>query len=160
MLRLLSILLLLFSCEYAQAKCNITAEAVVGFLDFEIEGCNVVGDLKDNGKGLSGEFTVDLKKLDTDLDLRNDHMKNKYLEVDKYPTAKMVLEQVPYGAKTFAGSLTLHGVTKKVSGKVLKAEKGKLETEFKVNILDFGVEKPGYKGVVIGETVAISVSVP
>lgn len=143
---------------FAASTCEIRAEAVVGVLDFDVTGCAVTGDMIETSDGITGKFEVDLNKLDAGLDLRTDHMKNKYLEVSKFPSTKMELEKIPYGSKTFKGNLTLHGVTKPVSGDVIEASAGKLVASFKVKITDFGIEKPGYKGIVVGENIGILVS--
>lgn len=156
---LLVICAFLFSFS-AFSNCKIEAKAVVGILDFEIEGCSIDGKLVESGGHLSGTFTVDLTKLDTGVDLRNSHMRDKYLEVKKYPTARMRLEPIKFGAEKFKGFLTLHGKELPIVGKVHKATKDELRASFSVRITDFGIDKPGYKGIVIGETVNISVILP
>ena len=156
---LVGILGLLFALS-AYSNCQIEAKAVVGILDFEIEGCSIDGKLVESGGHISGTFTVDLTKLDTGIDLRNRHMKEKYLEVDKYPIATMRLEPIKIGANKFKGHLKLHGKELPVNGTVLKSSKDELRATFSIKITDFGIEKPGYKGVVIGETVNLFVVVP
>ena len=80
----------------------------------------------------TGTVTVDLKSLDTGIDLRNKHMCEHQLETDKYPTAAFALKKVSalgdtasdsgqaarisltagQPAKvTIAGSMTVHGAS-------------------------------------------------
>lgn len=66
-------------------------------------------------------FEVDLASIDTGIQLRNEHMRDNFLETHKYPKAKFVLKQIkPNTAKladgvttklTGKGDLTIHGVT-------------------------------------------------
>ena len=69
---------------------------------------------------------MDLRTLDTGISLRNNHLRDHYLEVDKEPgydkaiLSDIVLQGVnadaPQGNGSFAGSLTLHGVKKTING--------------------------------------------
>lgn len=147
------------SIAVAGGKCKVTGEAAVGFLDLEINGCEIGGTLKKSGGKLSGTFTVDLNKLDTGLSLRNKHMKEIYLETKKYPKAKLVLKPIKNGDKTFNGSFTLHGKTKLVTGKVLHASNDKLEASFEVNIKDYNIQEPSFKGIIIGDVLTVFATV-
>lgn len=148
------------SWDLLAAECKIDAEAVVGFLEFSIEGCDIKGDLIEKNGTFSGNFSVDLTKLDTGLSLRNRHMRDKYLKTKDNPTATLKLVPVKYGAKTFDADLRLNGKTRPIKGTVLSAEKGALHVKFKVDITDYGIDKPGYKGVVIGEKINVLVRIP
>ncbi|HEX2866763.1 MAG TPA: YceI family protein [Ignavibacteriales bacterium] len=66
-------------------------------------------------------FEVDLRTLDTGIGLRNRHMREDYLETDKYPMAsfkgKIVkAEKMPSGIfkVTAQGDMSIHGVTRPV----------------------------------------------
>src|SRR2546426_700062 len=75
-----------------------------------------------------GTLDVDLRTIDTGINLRNEHLREKYLEVDKGAGYdKAVLSEIdlkglkpdaPEGKGSFTGSLMLHGVKKTVSGPV------------------------------------------
>src|SRR5436190_9865654 len=77
---------------------------------------------------LEGSLAVDLRTLDTGISLRNEHLRENYLEVDKGAGYdKAVLSEIalkglnpesPEGKGTFSGSLALHGAKKMVSGPV------------------------------------------
>jgi polyisoprenoid-binding protein YceI len=76
--------------------------------------------------GFDGSLAVDLRSIDTGIALRNDHLREKYLEVDKgagYEQAVLsdvsaagVNADAPTGKGSFTGSLMLHGVKKTVTG--------------------------------------------
>jgi polyisoprenoid-binding protein YceI len=118
-----------------------------------------------------GNLAVDLRTLDTGIDLRNDHLREKYLEVDKgagYDQA--VLSDVelqglnpdaPQGKGTFSGSLMLHGVKKTVTGSVEVRAAGtglRVRASFPVNLPDYNIDKPRYLGVGVKDTVQVTVT--
>lgn len=132
------------------------------------------GGMKIEGKTSELNFTdgkivrvsVPLGNLDTGMSLRNKHMKEKYLEVDKYPNADLALPKdqlkIPSnGVQKANGTFTLHGVTKakEFTYKVEKSGDGyKVEGWFGVNILDHGIAEPGYLGVKVKPNVDVDVS--
>ena len=71
-------------------------------------------------RAFDGSLAVDLRTLDTGIGLRNEHLRENYLEVDKGPgfeTAtlseidlKGFNADAPEGKGSFTGLLTLHGV--------------------------------------------------
>lgn len=152
MYRILLIMLLLKSnFAIADGECKINAEAIIGVLEFEITGCKIDGALIYAGNHLSGAFAVDLKGLDTGVNTRNKHMREKYLEVESYPIAAVELKPMPLSAKTFDAVVLLHGKSKEIKGKVLEASPTELKVQFQIDITDYGIEKPGYKGIVVGQ---------
>ena len=118
-----------------------------------------------------GSLAVDLRTVDTGIDLRNDHLKEKYLEVDKgagYDQAVLsdvVLQglnaDAPAGKGSFTGSLMLHGVKKTVTGTVEIRQDGtgrRVRASFPVNLPDYNIDKPRYLGVGVKDTVQVSVT--
>jgi polyisoprenoid-binding protein YceI len=118
-----------------------------------------------------GSLAVDLRTLDTGISLRNDHLREKYLEVDKAPGYdKAVLSEIdlkglkadaPDGKGAFTGSLTLHGVKKTVTGpvEVRKAGTGlRVKASFPVNLSDYNISEPSYLGVGVKNTVQVEVT--
>lgn len=115
-------------------------------------------------KGVA-EFSLD--SLDTGIELRNQHMKEKYLQTKEFPLATLTLteaavgDQFPQtlaidGEKPFQGKLKLHGVEKDVSGK-FSGKDGKISAKFQVKISDFGIDVPSYLGVTVTDTVDVTV---
>ena len=76
---------------------KFTAVGKPGFLKIrgESKGQFPKGSIKIEKDSVTGEFDFDLKNLDTGIELRNTHMKDKYLEVAKFPSAKLVLKDFP-----------------------------------------------------------------
>ena len=120
---------------------------------------------------LDGSLAVDLRTIDTGISLRNDHLREKYLEVDKgagYDQAvlsEVVLQglnvDAPLGKGSFTGSLMLHGVKKTVTGPVEIRQGGtawRVRASFPVNLPDYNIEKPRYLGVGVRDTVQVSVT--
>jgi polyisoprenoid-binding protein YceI len=82
-----------------------------------------------DGEGLQGDtdldasrfhFEVDLASLDTGIGLRNRHMRDRFLETDRFPFATFTgrvlsLESLAGGGfrATAAGDLSIHGVTRR-----------------------------------------------
>lgn len=116
-----------------------------------------------NGK-LDGHFRVDLSTLDTGIDLRNTHMREKYLEVDKFPHAVLAFRKVPIAAngseEVFGGRLDLHGHSRpvEVSAKVERSgPRIRIAAHFTLLLTDYGVAIPSYKGITVAKRVALDV---
>jgi polyisoprenoid-binding protein YceI len=120
---------------------------------------------------LEGSLAVDLRTIDTGISLRNDHLREKYLEVergagyDKAVLSAIALKglnpDAPEGKGSFTGSLTLHGVTKTVSGpvEVRKAGAGlRVKAAFPMNLPDYNIPEPRYLGVGVKNTVQVDVT--
>jgi len=121
--------------------------------------------------GFDGSLAVDLRTIDTGIALRNDHLKEKYLEIDKgagYEQAVLsdvVLQglnaDAPTGKGSFTGSLMLHGVKKTVTGpaEIRQAGTGwRVRASFPVNLPDYNIDKPRYLGVGVKDTVQVDVT--
>jgi polyisoprenoid-binding protein YceI len=119
----------------------------------------------------NGELTVDLRTLNTGIDLRDDHLRNEYLEVGKGEGfSAAVLSAISLGnvdpdtvqGKTaFTGMLLLHGVKKQIAGQAdIKRSAGsmRIDASFPVTLTDFGIAKPQYLGVGVKTEVQVKVS--
>ena len=110
---------------------------------------------------LSGTITTDLNQADTGISLRNKHMKEKYIEVQKYPEATLFFENLSVSATEFSATLTLHGVKKHISGRVqLKEDKQKISgnLEFPIKLSEFQIAIPSFAGITVAEEVIITAS--
>lgn len=142
-------------------KVEFSAVGNPGFLRINGKGAHAEGKLSEAGGVLSGELFVALDAFDTGMGLRNDHMKDKYLETKKFPKAsfKLAPYKISETSSDFSGDLTLKEVTKKISGKM--SVKGKvLVAKFTVSLVDFPVGVPEWKGVTMAKEVDISVEFP
>jgi polyisoprenoid-binding protein YceI len=158
----LILLLALFICPkiaIAAGTCTAHAEAFVGILEFDITDCHVSGWLEhDNAKGIvKGFFEVKLDELETGLDMRNKHMKEKYLETAKYPLARFKLDPLRIGDSTFSGQLQFHGTHNKISGKVIKSTAKNLTVEFDLDVTQYGIKVPEYKGITLAKRLKVTV---
>ncbi len=119
---------------------------------------------------VNGELRVDLRTIDTGIDLRNRHLRENYLEVDKgqnYDAA--VLSEVRLtgeGAAALQGkagwtaNLVLHNTKKQVEGTAeLHREGGavRVEATFPLSLTDFGITPPEYLGVGVGNRLILKV---
>ncbi len=123
------------------------------------------------GAAFAGDLSVDLATLDTGIGLRNEHLRNKYLEVGRgQGFDRAVLSEIRLGdadprgfeGKTaFSGTFLLHGTTKPVAGQATIRREGKnvrVEASFPVRVSVFGIEKPQYLGVGVRDQVTVTVS--
>jgi polyisoprenoid-binding protein YceI len=95
--------------------------------------------------------------IKTGLPLRDDHMKNKYLEVAKYPKAYL-RDVVATGGK-FKATLEAHGVKKPVTGDY-QVVGNKVQAKFKINQTEFGIPKTKYMGVGADDEVEMQTNIP
>ena len=120
---------------------------------------------------LEGMVSLDLRTIDTGISLRNDHLREKYLEVDKgpgYDTATLsqielqgTMPDGPGGKGTFTGLLTLHGTMKSVSGAAEIRPRGagtSVKASFPLKLSDYNIPEPRYLGVGVKDTVQVEVT--
>lgn len=118
----------------------------------------------------AGAFAVDLASLDTGIGLRNQHLRDTYLEVGKGEGyARAVLSQIrltgvdgtgPSGKGRFSGLFALHGVERPVEGTVEVRRNGggvRTRATFSVVLATFGIAAPRYLGVGVKDTVTVQV---
>ncbi len=151
-----------------KGEVHFVAVGNPGFLRVRGESTNApTGVLLHEEGQIKGTLSFNLSDLKTGIDLRDKHMKDKYLEVEKFPTAELELQPVklPEGLTSdssgdFTGMLTLHGNKKEVKGKYTFAAKdNKAKVNFSVLVSDFKIEIPKYLGVTISESVDLEVTV-
>jgi polyisoprenoid-binding protein YceI len=119
---------------------------------------------------VDGELSVDLSTLQTGIALRDEHMREKYLEVGKGPAfeaAKLAdirlegTEANPVGKARFRGMLTLHGQTREVTGTaaIRQGSKGlQVQANFPVKVSAFAIPTPSYLGVGVRDEVSVTVN--
>lgn len=155
----------------ADGKTEFLAIGKPAMIKIGGEGQGPEGSLTATKNTINGVLKVDLNKLTTKIDLRDDHMKNKYLEVGKYPEATLELVNVILPtdvsalseAETevpFKGKFTMHGKTSDVSGKAKISKKAKDvsgNAEFMFKITDHLDTLPSWLGVKVAEEVTVRV---
>ena len=110
-------------------------------------------------------FEVDLRTIDTGIGLRNRHMRDNYLETDKYPMAvyegKIVdAEKIgddKYKVKV-AGNMKIHGVSleQNVEGTLeILGDEINIITDFIVKLTDHKIEVPSLMFMKINENMQL-----
>jgi polyisoprenoid-binding protein YceI len=134
-------------------------------------GMSIVGTsseiiIRDDGKTLS--IAVPLKALTTGLALRDKHMREKYLEVERYAVAELVVPRAalkppgvaPVSADTQgvlkirdrSRSVPLHYTLKKNGPTIL------VTGSMRLDIRDYGITVPSFLGVTVKPEIDIAVS--
>ncbi len=131
------------------------------------------GELSLDPKGnLSGTFKLAIASLDTGIKLRNEHMRDKYLEVAKFPDVELTLDPLLISELTkagdfsregvaFTGKMKLRGEERPVSGEAKverKAGKLSVNASFSLKTSDYKIDTPKYLGITVGEDVKVAVS--
>jgi polyisoprenoid-binding protein YceI len=109
---------------------------------------------------------VALKKLDTGIALRDDHMTKKYMECEKFPDATLTVARsalkLPESGESSGeatGTFAMHGKTKDLPFKY-KATKGAAGTDVEgtlhLDFRDFGIEIPNYLGITVKPDVDVA----
>jgi polyisoprenoid-binding protein YceI len=139
--------------------------------------------LKIKGKSgdLKGKITVDadvltanlqlnINSLETGIDTRDSHMKEKYLEAPKYPSVDLSILQLKLPAnienlkassneEKFVGELFLHGVRQQISGfyqiQNVSTERVKILAKYTVNLSDYKIDIPTYIGIKVADKVEV-----
>jgi len=111
---------------------------------------------------------VDAASFETGIDLRDEHLRAKYLEADKFPELRFQAPAPPLTAKvgsevTLNGTLNVKGVSRPLQAraKVEASSPGELvaTARFKVDITQFGIPRPGFAVVRMDPVVEVSVRI-
>lgn len=121
-----------------------------------IEGQSAAVNVSDEANSI--RFIVPLSTLDTGIELRNKHMREKYLETNKYPNAELVVARTDLTLpadgqtvqRTVKARFTVHGKTKEVSVTYQierRATHFKFAGSFPFDMRDHSISTPSYLGV-------------
>lgn len=155
-----------------QGSVQFLAVGKPAFLKIKGEAKGPTGAVEKKGDVWTAEFQFDLSTLDTGISLRNEHMKDKYLEVGKHPKAKLQIAKLDLPADwtpttalskeiPFDGELEMHGVKKPVKGtaQVSSGAAGaSVNAKFQLAITDFQIGIPSYAGVTVADKVDVEVN--
>jgi polyisoprenoid-binding protein YceI len=127
------------------------------------------GKIDLNGQSVTGLLKLPLEELSTGISMRDEHMKKKYLEVEKFPAAELNVTKMdlPKGADgtttkdvPFTGELFLHGVKKTITGKADVTVQGggyKVNSSFTIALSDYKIDIPSYAGIKVANDVTVNV---
>ena len=173
-------LTILLASQLATAAIEVKSTAVNGKVLFEAtgrpsmikikgEGEGAVSNLQLNQNKISGEIFFKLESLKTGIGLRDEHLKEKYLQVKTNPVARLTIKELVLPAAwslqnatvvetAFHAILNLHGVEKEITG-VYNIESGQLKSsaQFEIKLSDFNIDIPVYLGVKVADVVKINV---
>jgi polyisoprenoid-binding protein YceI len=137
---------------------------------FEARTNALVGDLAyaDATGAINGVVQVDLGTLQTGISLRDQHMKEKYLEIHRSDTLtkatldEIRMERAEGTSIPFHGKLTLHGEQHTVNGtadvQVQRRDGGvRVRARFPISLSAFGIQPPRYLGVGVRDEVQVQV---
>lgn len=162
---LLCLLSIFLVCPEAYSK-PIISDSKVSFVStanpglITIEGVggkfeDVVLVIAKDGK-LTGNFKVKLDAFDTGINLRNEHMRDKYLEVKKYPLAEFSFKNQP-DSGVLKGIMKIKKDSKEMEFKY-ELKDGHVTAKGFLNVKDFpSIGVPSYLGVTAADRVDISV---
>jgi polyisoprenoid-binding protein YceI len=157
--------------DLSKENANVEFLAMVkpGSIRINGAGAKVTGTLSVLEKSLTGALLVHLEELKTGIGLRDQHMKEKFLETKKFPDAKLIISEMnlpnnPFvvSAKLtgvpFKGLLSVHGVESKVDGTADIDSTGSevvAEVKTKTTIAAHQIEKPSYLGVKVADDIDV-----
>jgi hypothetical protein len=125
---------------------------------FSAESKEVKGVAVLSGDKVTAEnIILPLKSLNSGIELRDDHMKNKYLKVSEHPDAILVRGEGSAGKGI--GKFKIRGIEKEVPGSYTLNEK-EVIAQFEIKLSDFGIEGIKYMGVGVNDRAQVSVTLP
>ncbi len=172
---LLSSLLISSSSVFAAQTYDISSDSSTlgflaigkpGFLKIKGEGGRLKGRLAAEQGNLKGDLVADLAPIKTGIDLRDNHMHEKYLETKKFPTAELNLESIRFekgteGTCEFNGSLAIKSVKKPIKGACeitgLGKDALKVKASSEIKLADYPIGVPSYLGVTVADKVTVEV---
>ncbi len=120
---------------------------------------------------INGEAVIDMDTFDTGIAMRDQHMKEKYLETGKAKNAILKIENLKLpraiftkgGEMKFPAKLQLHGVEKPVEVVMnISSKDGALVSvsKFKIKISDYEIQIPSFSGITVADSVDVTVQMP
>lgn len=175
------VLLATFTSVSAGAAVNLKSPGSEGSVSFLAVGKPSMLKIHGKAEGPQAKITVadskmngtadfSMEKLSTGIEMRDKHMKEKYLETASNPKATLTLKNTKVdsdfektlsnaGELPFEGTLKLHGKEQPVKG-TYTAKNGKVDAKFQIKLTDYGIEIPTYLGATVAENVDVQVNLP
>ena len=152
-----------------RVRCRLTVGG-----SFDAATSAISGTLRRTGPDAvyTGTLRVDLVPLDTGIELRNNHLRETYLEVsrgERFRHAALTGIELAVPLPTdaarhetpFSGTLSLHGVERTIAGKAelsRRAGRIRVQAAFSLSLGAFDIPPPRYLGVGVRDEVGISVT--
>jgi polyisoprenoid-binding protein YceI len=117
---------------------------------------------------LNGELILGLSELKTGIEMRDEHMKKKYLEVERFPEATLKIKDLAIPIMKdgesrelkFAADLNLHGIdhTIQVLATIkMNDHRYDIQATSSFQLSDFKVEIPVYAGIKVADLVDLDI---
>ena len=179
---LIAFTILSASFSFAAEKYNLSQQSstvefqAVGkpsMLKINGTGGKLIGNIEIELNHILGEFKVVLSDLTTGIELRDKHMKEKYLEVSKFPEASFNISKIAlptnflterkvFSAVPFEGKMKIKNMEKDIAGTAdvdtTDITQIKVSTEFKTGISQYQIDIPTYLGIKVADEVIIKTS--
>lgn len=158
---------LTYEFKPSKGKVSFLAVGHPSAIKIRGEGSGAEGKLTETDGQLNGTLKFNLTTLKTGIDLRDKHVKEKYLEVSEYPDAQLTLNNLPAPKKIgvsdvpFEGTLSLRGVERPVKGTYSTESQGdevKTVAKFPVEITEYKIETPSYLGITVADKVTVEIT--
>ena len=174
--------ILLSAFSFASEKFNLSQQSstvefqAVGkpsMLKINGTGGKLIGNIEIELNHILGEFKVALADLTTGIELRDKHMKEKYLEVSKFPEASFTISKIAlpaqflterkvFSAVPFEGKMKIKNTEKDIAGTAdvdtTDGTQIKVSTEFKTGISQYQIDIPTNLGIKVADEVIIKTS--
>lgn len=126
---------------------------------FEAKSSSIKGNAKKAGAGVTAQgIVLPLASLTTGMGLRDNHMKDKYLEVKKYPNAEVVTAQGANGKGK--ATIKIRGVAKEWEGSYRVISDKLLEATFTIKLSDYNITGIRYLGAGVKDEAQVVAIVP
>ena len=147
-----------------QGKVSFLARGRPALISINGVGQGLSGDLNEKDGRLSGELSFQVESLKTGIELRDEHMKKKYLQADQFPKAILKISEMNLPKANekvaFSSTITIHGIEQIVKGELKLSENGterKVIAELPIKLSQFKIEVPSFQGITVAEDVVIRV---
>ena len=153
-----------------ESKVEFTAIGKPSLLKISGIGGKAKGLMELDGSNVKGDISVEMSDMTTGISLRDTHMKEKYLEVNKFPNAVLKIsdlkfEKDPYSEVfsqknvPFKGKMNIHGIEHDVEGTAdIDSSKSEISVsaKTKTTITAHQIAIPTYMGIKIADEVQVS----
>lgn len=161
---LISLSLSTFGANFKVGAGNVefTAKGFPTFIKINGTSQKMTGELMLDQEMAKGTFKLPLNTLKTGMDLRDDHMINKYLEAPKFPEATLILKPFKLEEEgTAKGILKLHNVEREIEISYTSNKENDLitfDTAFDLVLSDFNIDIPSFQGITVAKDIKLKVA--
>jgi polyisoprenoid-binding protein YceI len=154
--------------ELEDASLEFLAVGRPSFLKIRGEGARPEGEFAVKDGEVRGVAHVDLRRLKTGIELRDEHLHERYAQTEKYPKAELSFQIVQQRIGEIIADHTAD-MQISVPGRLrwrdrerelpiqVQRKKSQFEVEFKFRLSEFGIEMPQYAGVKVADEVQVKV---